>query len=180
MFAVRCADRASIQWWTVTIRSLAHTGVCVPDVEEAVAWYRDVIGMKVLSPPYLMSGPAIERDMGELVPGLSLRAAIVGFERSDHVLELLEYPGNRAGDPHRVLSDLGISHIGLVCDDLAATRSDLEQRGVRFLTTGIAGIAGLRTTWFEDPYGTVFILMEKEDAERPYWRQTLPVGRSRD
>jgi catechol 2,3-dioxygenase-like lactoylglutathione lyase family enzyme len=33
---------------------LAHTGVCVPDVEAAVAWYRDVLGLTVLSPPYLM------------------------------------------------------------------------------------------------------------------------------
>lgn len=58
-----------------------------------------------------------------------------------------------------------------MCDDVSATRSDLEDKGVNFLTGGIAGIAGLRTTWFEDPYGTVFILMEKGDPERPYWRQ---------
>lgn len=162
----------------MTVSSLAHTGVCVPDLEEAVAWYRDVLGMRVLSPPYLMSGTDIERDMGELVPDLSLKAAIVGFERSDHVLELLEYPGNRGADASRRLPDPGISHIGLVCDDLDATRSDLEQRGVRFLTKGIAGIVGLRTTWFEDPYGTAYILMEKGDIERPYWRQATPVDDS--
>ena len=149
--------------------------MCVPDVDEAVAWYRDVLGMKVLSPPYLISGSAIERDMGELVPGLSLKAAIVGFDRSDHVLELLEYPGILGADSSRLLTDRGISHIGLVCDDLAATRSDLEQNGVRFLTRGLAGIVGLRTTWFEDPYGTVFILMEKGDAARPYWHQPSPL-----
>jgi catechol 2,3-dioxygenase-like lactoylglutathione lyase family enzyme len=155
----------------MTVISIAHTGDCVPDLEEAVNWYRDVIGMKVLSPPYRMSGEAIARDMGELVPGLSLKAAIVGFDRSDHVLELIEYPGIRSADPSRVLTDRGISHVGLVCDDVAATRSDLECKGVRFLTRGLAGIAGLRTTWFEDPYGTVFILMQKGDAGRPYWRQ---------
>ena len=160
------------------MRSLAHTGICVPDVEEAVAWYRDVLGMKVLSPPYLMSGTDIERDMGELVPGLSLKAAIVGFERSDHVLELLEYPRNRGAVPSRGLPDPGISHIGLVCDDLDATRSDLERKGVRFLTKGVAGIVGLRTTWFQDPYETVFILMEKGDIERPYWRQFAPLNDS--
>jgi catechol 2,3-dioxygenase-like lactoylglutathione lyase family enzyme len=155
----------------MTVTSLAHTGICVPDVEEAVAWYRDVIGMRVLSPPYLMSGAAIERDMGELVPGLALKAAIVGFDRSDHVIELLEYPGTGSVGGSRRLTDPGISHIALVCDDISATRSDLEHKGVHFLTGGIAGIAGLRTTWFEDPYGTVFILLEKGDPDRPYWRQ---------
>ena len=158
----------------MTITHLAHTGVCVPDVEEAVAWYRDVLGMKVLSPPYLMSGPEIERDMGELVPGLSLKAAIVGFDRSDHVLELLEYPDLASQSSARSLTDNGISHIGLVCDDLEATRSEMEQKGAHFLTAGATGIAGLRTTWFEDPYGTVFILMEKRRPEAPYWGQHVP------
>ena len=155
----------------MTITHLAHTGVCVPDVEEAVAWYRDVLGMKVLSPPYLMSGPEIERDMGELVPGLSLKAAIVGF---DHVLELLEYPGVACQGSARSLTHSGISHIGLVCDDLDATRSEMERKGAHFLTAGAAGIAGLRTTWFEDPYGTAFILMEKRRPDAPYWGQQAP------
>jgi hypothetical protein len=32
-------------------------------------------------------------------------------------------------------------------------------------------VAGLRTTWFVDPYGLVYILMEKGAGARPYWRQ---------
>jgi hypothetical protein len=114
--------------------------------------------------------------MGELVPGVTIRAAILGFDRSDHVLEIIEYPGSpgRPAARGRRLTDHGISHIALVCDDLAATRTSLEEKGVRFLTSGLAGIAGLRTTWFEDPYGVVFILMEKGDRDRPYWRQPPP------
>jgi catechol 2,3-dioxygenase-like lactoylglutathione lyase family enzyme len=151
----------------------AHAGVCVADVDEAVAWYRDVLGMTVLSPPYLMEGPEIERDMGEMIPGVKLKGAIVGLETSDHVLELIEYPEHSRPQRARTLTDPGISHIGLVCDDLSSTRSELEGRGVRFLTSDHSGadIAGLRTTWFEDPYGVVFILIEKSDATRPYWRQ---------
>lgn len=151
----------------------AHVGICVSDVEAAVAWYRDVLGMKVLSPPYLMEGADIERDMGEMVSGIKLKGAIVGFESSDHVLELIEYPAHPGLASSRSLTDRGISHIGLLCDDLRATRADLERKGVRFLTSDRAGagIAGLHTTWFEDPYGVVFILMEKSDPARPYWRQ---------
>ena len=153
--------------------STAHVGVCVDDVEEAVSWYRDTLGMKVLSPPYLMQGAAIQRDMGEMIPGVELKGAIVGFEASDHVLELIEYPAHPGSSQERSLTDPGISHVGLVCDDLSATRAALEQKGVRFLTSDRAGagIAGLRTTWFEDPYGVVFILMDKADPSRPYWRQ---------
>ncbi len=84
------------------IRSLAHTAVCVPDLDAAIRGYESALGLEVLAPPVLMKGEAIERDMSELVPR----------------------------------------------------------------------IAGLRTTWFRDPYGTVFILMEKvANPSRPYFKQ---------
>jgi catechol 2,3-dioxygenase-like lactoylglutathione lyase family enzyme len=153
---------------------LAHTAVCVPDVEEAVTWYRDVLGLTVLSPPYLMEGDAIERDMGELVPSpVAVKAAIVGVGVDDHVLEVIEYPraGINAAATEPSVTRHGLTHVGLVCDDIEHTRGQLESRGVPFLVSGIADVAGLRTTWFADPWGNVFILLEKRAADRPYWRQ---------
>lgn len=157
------------------ITGLAHTAVCVPDVEAAVRWYESVLGLRVLSPPYRMFGDAIERDMGELVPApVVITAAIVGVDAdSDHVLEVIEYPEapGKAPGEDASLVDHGLTHVGLVCDDVAAMRRELEERGVEFLTAEIADVAGLRTTWFRDPWGVVFILMEKRRADRPYWRQ---------
>jgi catechol 2,3-dioxygenase-like lactoylglutathione lyase family enzyme len=156
------------------ITGLAHAAVCVPDVEAAVRWYESVVGLDVLSPPYLMQGEAVARDMGELIPTPRLKAAIVGFRGDgDRVLEVIEYPGTdgRARPVDASITDHGLTHFGLVCSDLEATRSDLEERGVEFLTRGIASIAGLRTTWFSDPWGVVFILMEKRDATKPYFAQ---------
>ena len=40
------------------ITGLAHSGVCVQDCDAAVAFYRDVLGMTVLSPPYVMDDDA--------------------------------------------------------------------------------------------------------------------------
>ena len=74
------------------ITGLAHSGVCVPDCEAAVAYYRDVLGFTVLSPPYVMDGDAIRADMGELLPDPAMKAAIVGFgDDGDRVLEVIEY-----------------------------------------------------------------------------------------
>lgn len=157
---------------------LAHTAICVPDVEAAVRWYSEVLGLQVLSPPYTMQGAQIEHDMGELVPApVVVTAAIVGFGKDDRVIELIEYPAagiGAAGPDDPSVTRVGITHVGIVCDDLVATRSELESRGVVFLTKGIADVAGLRTTWCHDPWGTVIILMEKRDAARPYWSQ-IPV-----
>jgi catechol 2,3-dioxygenase-like lactoylglutathione lyase family enzyme len=156
------------------LTGLAHTALCVPDVEAAATWYADVLGFTVLSPPYLMQGAAIEADMGELIGSPRLKAAIVGLPGDgDRVVELIEYPGSpgrpRATDASLV--DHGFTHVGVVCDDIESTRTDLEGRGVRFLTSGIATVAGLRTTWLSDPWGNVLILLEKSQPTQPYFAQ---------
>jgi catechol 2,3-dioxygenase-like lactoylglutathione lyase family enzyme len=156
------------------ITGLAHTGVCVPDCEAAVAFYRDVLGLTVLSPPYVMAGDAIRDDMGELVPDPMMKAAIVGFDDDgDHVLEVIEYLGVPGGEQRTAaaLTDHGLSHVGLICEDIDATRTQLEAKGVRFLVDGVADVARVRTTWFVDPWGVVFILVEKSRPERPYFSQ---------
>jgi catechol 2,3-dioxygenase-like lactoylglutathione lyase family enzyme len=157
------------------LTGLAHTAICVPDVEAAVHWYSDVLGLRVLSPPYTIRGSQIERDMGELVPPpVVVTAAIVGFGKDDRVIELIEYPAagiGPAGPANPTVARFGLTHVGMVCDDIEATRSELEARGVAFLTTGNADVAGLKTTWCHDPWGNVIILMQKLAEVRPYWGQ---------
>ena len=103
-----------------------------------------------------------------------LRGAILGFPDShDNVLEVLEYPEapGRRRPADASITDHGYTHIGLVCDDIRKTRSELEAKGVAFLTRGVAEIVGLKTTWFKDRYGLVYILMQKSRTDRPYYRQ---------
>jgi catechol 2,3-dioxygenase-like lactoylglutathione lyase family enzyme len=157
---------------------MAHSAICVPDVPAAVDWYRDVLGLVILSPPYRMEGEQIQHDMGELVPApVVVTAAIVGFGKDDRVLELIEYPEAEVvtGPSTRPsVTRVGLTHVGMVCDDIGATRALLESRGVEFLTTGIAEVAGLKTTWCHDPWGTIIILMEKRTSANPYWAQWMP------
>ncbi|HTD49191.1 MAG TPA: VOC family protein [Acidimicrobiia bacterium] len=158
------------------ITGLAHTALCVADVDAAVAWYHDVLGLAVLSPPYRMEGPAIEHDMGALVPSpVVVKAAIVGVaDGSDRVIEVIEYPNapGRVRPADAAVIDHGFTHVALLCDDVAATRADLEARGVRFLVDGVADVAGVRTTWIADPWDNVLILVEKvRRPERPYFQQ---------
>ncbi len=157
------------------ITGLAHTALHVADVEAAVAWYRDVLGLSVLSPPYQMEGDAITRDMGELLPApVVVKAAIIGVnDGSDRVIEVIEYPGVDAGAPTPAgVTHLGFTHVALLCEDVAATRTELESKGVRFLVAEVADVAGLRTTWFADPWENVFILVEKvRRPDRAYYRQ---------
>jgi methylmalonyl-CoA/ethylmalonyl-CoA epimerase len=156
------------------ITGVAHVGVCVPDVEAATAWYHDVLGLEVLSPPYLMEGDALRDDMGELIGEPRMKAAILGFpDDGDRVLEVIEYPGvdSNTGRRDASLTDHGLTHVGLVCTDIDATRASLQAAGVDLLVSGIAEVARLRTTWFRDPWGVVFILLEKSRPDRAYFAQ---------
>jgi catechol 2,3-dioxygenase-like lactoylglutathione lyase family enzyme len=159
------------------LTGFAHSAVCVPDVEAATRWYSEVLGLEVLSPPYRMEGAQIEHDMGELLPPpVVVHAAIVGFGQDDRVIELIEYPAAEVAPPEPgrpSIARVGITHIGLLCDDIDAAQTELEARGVAFLTTGFADVAGLRTTWCHDPWGTVIILMEKREVALPYWGQWM-------
>jgi catechol 2,3-dioxygenase-like lactoylglutathione lyase family enzyme len=159
----------------MTVLGIAHSAICVPDIDAAVAWYRDVLGLKVLSPVFRMEGDAIERDMRALVPSpVVVTAAILGgVDGGDRVLEVIEYASASGSDGRAAMNvyDHGLTHVGLVCDDIVTTREHLEANGIEFLVDGYANIANLRTTWFRDPFGVVFILLEKSDAAKPYYRQ---------
>ena len=158
------------------LTGFAHSAVCVPDVEAATRWYSEVLGLEVLSPPYRMEGAQISTIWLSWCPPLwSSHTAIVGFGKDDRVIELIEYPAADVAPPESgrpAVTRVGITHIGVLCDDIDATRTELEARGVAFLTTGIADVAGLRTTWCHDPWGTV---------DRPSWKSTKtrsPTGAS--
>src|SRR5271165_2068745 len=111
------------------LTGFAHAAICVPDVKAAVRWYSEVLGLRVLSPPYRMEGAHIEQDMGELIPSpVVVHAAIVGFGDDDRVIELIEYPAagvGSAGTGPPSITSVGLTHIGLLCDDIAETRSQL-------------------------------------------------------
>ena len=157
------------------ITGLAHTALHVADVDAAVMWYRDVLGLVVLSPPYRIEGESISRDMGDFVPKpVVVKAAIVGVDDgTDRVIEVIEYPSVTTGSPPPPdVTRLGFTHVGLLCDDVVASRAVLEAKGVAFLVEGVADVAGVRTTWFADPWNNVFILVEKvRHPDRPYYRQ---------
>ena len=116
----------------LVITGLAHTALHVADVDAAVMWYRDVLGLVVLSPPYRIEGESISRDMGELLPKpVVVKAAIVGVDDgTDRVIEVIEYPSVTTGPPPPPdVTRLGFTHVGLLCDDVVASRVLTEPLG---------------------------------------------------
>ncbi len=112
------------------VRFLSHFGICVSDLERSRRFYRDLLGFRPLSAMQVSdpnSAKLVEID------GLDLHATFL--ERDGTRIELLYYasPGHEAGDVPRPMNRLGLTHIAVRVDDLAAMLESLERAGVRIL-----------------------------------------------
>src|SRR5215212_1871471 len=154
------------------MRGVHHTGIVVSDLERSVAWYREVLGLELLTEPGpVAEGPELSAGLG--VPGAALRIAT--FDVGGDVLELLEYvaPASPVDRP-LPQNALGSHHVGFRVDDIRATYGELRAKGVEFLSPPQAideGIlAGWRWAYFHDPDGITLELVEvayeRPDAER--------------
>lgn len=148
-----------------------HCGVTVPNLDEAVAFYVNVLGGEEL---YRM-GPFDAREIPSMPDGrdwteahVNVADALLRFaavQLSDEfVLELFEYarPSGAASPPRN--SDAGGHHLGLRVADLDAALAFLRVRGVRTFETIEADdgpTAGTRAAYFLDPWDNHLELVER-------------------
>ena len=106
-----------------------HVALSVKDMEKAIAFYRDVVGMeKVFDREF-------DEVMGKLigVPGTQVR--IVHMKLADSVVELFDYRHPKGREPRHDAqqSDFGLTHIGFMVEDFWGTYQHLLDHGVEFL-----------------------------------------------
>jgi catechol 2,3-dioxygenase-like lactoylglutathione lyase family enzyme len=130
-----------------------HIGIVVPDLDAALAFYVDVLGMTV-----------IKKDAGAGMPGenvglhgkvVSLRLALLAAGGSN--VEVIEYIEPRGVSP-RVSSDEGLGHLAFTVDDIQSSVAYLKQHGVTFYTPVIEEESGRSWLYGEDPFGVVIEL----------------------
>lgn len=98
--------------------TLDHIGIAVRDIDEALAFYRDALGLEI--------------ELTEEVPSQHVRAHFIRVGES--ALELLE-----ATAPHSAVARAvekrgpGLHHITLRVDDLHAVLAQLAAKGVRLV-----------------------------------------------
>lgn len=130
----------------MAIHRFSHVGICVADLDRSLAFYRDALGFREVR-RLDVAGDAPETLLG--LRDVDLRA--VFLERDGTRIELLHFvsPGHRGSGEPRPMNALGLTHLSLRVDDLAATIAALEQAGVRVLH-------GTRTWNAELASGAVF------------------------
>ena len=141
------------------IRMLTHIGICVSDLDRSLAFYREVLGCKEVG-RLVASGPLTDRILA--LEGTELEA--VYLERDGFRLELLHYrsPGHREAVIPRPINQLGLTHISLRVEDMAAVCDAIEAAGGRLLRErrdGDGAPSGVEMA--TDPDGMLIELIEK-------------------
>ena len=142
---------------------ILHTGITVKDIDSALVFYRDVIGLKVLVEP---TPPAEGEELsaGVGVPGACLRQALLGTDEVS--IELFEYlsPPAEAEMPLPV-NNPGPGHVAFEVDDIQAEYRRMSELGVHFNTAPNfieeGPLSGWKWVYFKDPEGTVLELVER-------------------
>jgi len=144
------------------MKAIFHTGITVSDLDQSIPFYRDVLGLKLITgPTEVFEGDELSQGVG--VPGARLRLAI--FEVGDGSLELLQYIEPKSPvDECMPPNCLGAMHVAFRVDDAREKMKELESKGVNFqgpLNVVDEGpLSGWRWVYFKDPDGITLEIIE--------------------
>ncbi len=141
------------------IREVFHTSITVRNRENAVHFYRDVLGLELV---FLResSGEALSKGVG--VENASLKIAM--FKVGGAFLELIEYVTPKCEPKGLRPCDIGSMHVAFLVDDIADIEKRLMAAGCRFnappkhITEG--AMKGWVWAYFKDPDGALLEVVE--------------------
>ena len=141
------------------IRSVNHTSFTVSNVERSIAFYRDFLGMELIS--LGEREPAFaEKVTG--IPGAHLKVAYL--QAPGHRLELIQYlfpPGKKLDTrTHNV----GSAHLAFDVDELSKIYAELKAKGIQFKSPPMEVPAGPNkgtlAVYMTDPDGITLELIQ--------------------
>ena len=170
------------------VRGTDHIGITVPDLDEAIAFFTNVLGAEEL----FRMGPFSDPDGDWMVENLNVhpRAVLEQFAmvrcHTGANLEIFQYssPDQRETGPRN--SDVGGHHIAFYVDDMDSAIAGLKEHGVTILgePKDVPGtpLEGIRWCYFLAPWGLQleFVsypdgLAYEKETDRRLWNITRPA-----
>ncbi len=148
------------------IRGADHTSFTVSDVERSAAFYRDLLGFKLLS---LAERPPWFSELATGIKGAHLKTAYLEIP-GGHRLELIQYlspPGEKLDTR---TNNVGSAHLALIVEDLHTIYQELKSRGLRFkgepIEIPVGPNKGNRMIYLLDPDDFTLELIEVRPAAK--------------
>lgn len=148
------------------IRGIHHTALSTPDLDRMLAFYRDLLGLEVVSEFQWPVGT----ELADRITGLEGSSARAVMLRAGNAhIELFQYasPTPSAQDAGRPVCDHGITHVCLDVVDVDAEYERLVEAGMVFHCPPQDLGPDVRTTYGRDPDGNVLELQEVRNPKSP-------------
>jgi glyoxylase I family protein len=135
---------------------VTHIGICVRDMDKSLAFYRDVLGMKVLgdraTDPTEGGRPYNYKHRRNTRRWVSLSYR----EGATPTLTLTSHPGEEPDGQPILLDQIGISHISFGVDNVKALAEELMAKGVELagpIESFTNSRGEIRSIYVRDPDG---------------------------
>lgn len=141
--------------------TFGHVGISVVNLERSLAFYRDLLGMKVVE-EVTFNGERYEAILA--LKGARGRIAIL--KSGSLTIELFEFaePAPKPANAPRPVSDHGITHVAVEVDDIQELYDRLSSAGVTFHCPPIHFPACATATYARDPDGNVVEILQLVEA----------------
>jgi catechol 2,3-dioxygenase-like lactoylglutathione lyase family enzyme len=145
-----------------SITGVHHTSYSVRDMSRSLAFYRDLLGFKVVNERPAVTDTYFRTIIG--FPDAVVYAVLLELPGKTHYLELLEYKHPRGTPQNMTPNNPNSSHVCYLVDDLPPLYERLVAAGIEFISPPIeldAGPnAGGRAVYMKDPDGVVIELFQ--------------------
>lgn len=131
-----------------------HVGLTVSNLDRAVAFYRDVLGLSVLS-RFAVGGDAFATGVD--VEGAS--ATFAHLDAGDVRLELVSYDPEGPAHDEPSLNEPGAAHVGLAVDDVQAVADSLPA-DAETLSEPQTTESGTTIMFVRDPEGNLIEILD--------------------
>lgn len=140
-----------------------HIALSVPDLERALAFYRDLLGFECVSESEWDGDfPAADRAIG--LDATSARMAML--KAANVYMELWQYRHPAPRDTTARPCDLGYPHMALQVRDIEAEHRRLSAGGMQFVGDPV-DFGRSSAIYGRDPFGNVIELYEIRDPAAP-------------
>jgi catechol 2,3-dioxygenase-like lactoylglutathione lyase family enzyme len=163
VFQVICEVCSVSQPTAWSLSRIHHLGLTVSDIERAIEFYRDALGMEMIGRRPSVKADYVAQQTG--YPAVELNVASFRISpQSEQTLEVVQYMSHAAPPSRPATNQAGTSHLCLLVDDLRASYEDLLARGVCFKSEPVTITAGPNkgglVVYFFDPDGYTIELFQ--------------------
>ena len=147
----------------MSVTGFFHAGVTVSDMDRALTFYRDLLGLEIVSDGW--TGGESARRIWNMEPG-KVRVVFLRVPGSDTVVELFEFSTIERQPASARPCDYGAGHFCLFTDDAEglharALELGFRSRGGEVVTIDRGPHAGVKAVYLVDPDGYHVELYEK-------------------